>query len=261
VVEAWSQLAEADGTEVKDSGVLDPKIIAFNTDGKILGAIKLGTGSAAAKRSGVVGIMGNALAFDLAGNLYLAETGAGAAQFTPPVPTKGGGVYLFPVASLDALGEGHDAPLYYVPVPNGGPDGIEVAPDGVVHFNTVGLAAGLTDPAAGGMYALTKADIVAGRLPKPFSKGFGALDGLDFAGGKRLDTEVKNTNSIVVTPLSGNTSYTLTYDQDIKFSGPADIAAHRMSDGSYLLIVPELSGTSPNDKNNPVDVIRLPADF
>jgi hypothetical protein len=29
---------------VKDPSVLDPKIIAFNTDGKILGAIKMGKG-------------------------------------------------------------------------------------------------------------------------------------------------------------------------------------------------------------------------
>lgn len=44
LIEAWAPLAEADGTEVKDPSVLDPKIIAFNTDGKILGAIKMGKG-------------------------------------------------------------------------------------------------------------------------------------------------------------------------------------------------------------------------
>ena len=44
-------------------------------------------------------------------------------------------------------------------------------------------------------------------------------------------------------------------------AGPADIAIHKMSDGSYLLIVPELSATSPNNKDNPVTVIRLPPDF
>jgi len=37
VIEAWAPLAEAEGTEVKDPNVLDPKIIAFNTDGKIIG--------------------------------------------------------------------------------------------------------------------------------------------------------------------------------------------------------------------------------
>ena len=48
VIEAWAPLAEADGTEVKDPSVLDPKIIAFTTDGEILGAIKMGAGSPAA---------------------------------------------------------------------------------------------------------------------------------------------------------------------------------------------------------------------
>ena len=140
-------------------------------------------------------------------------------------------------------------------------DGIEVAPDGMIHFNTVGVAAGLKDPAEGGMYKLKKSDFTSGKLPEPFNRGLGALDGLDFAGSNRLDTEIKNTSGVVVTPLSGASSYMLTYDKDIKFAGPADIAIHKMSDGSYLLVVPELSATSPNNKDNPVTVIRLPPDF
>jgi hypothetical protein len=71
-----------------------------------------------------------------------------------------------------------------------------------------------------------------GHLPAPFAQGLGALDGLDFAGSVRLDTEVKNTNSVVVTPPYGMPMM-LTYDQDIKLIGPADIAVRKMSDGSY----------------------------
>src|SRR3954452_12764663 len=258
---ATAPLAEPDGTEVKDPSVIDPRIVAFNTDGKLLGSIKLGEGSAAAKASGVISTLPNALAFDGSGNLYLAETGIGGGSFTPPIPTKGGGVYLFPASSLDALAEGRDAPISYLAVPEGGPDGIEVAPDGMIHFNTVGQAAGLKDPAEGGMYKIKKADLMAGKLPEPFKRGLGALDGLDFAGANRLDTEIKNTSSVVVTPLSGTTSYMLTYDQDVKFSGPADIAVRKQSDGTYLLVIPELSATSPNNKDNAVTVVKLPADF
>ena len=261
LAEAWAPLAEADGTDVKDPSVIEPKILAFNTDGKILGSIKLGEGSAAAKASGVVATLPNALAFDPSGNLYLAETGIGGGSFSPAIPTKGGGVYLFPTSSLDALAEGRDAPVSYLAVPDGGPDGIEVAPDGMIHFNTVGQAAGLKDPAEGGMYKIKKADLIAGKLPEPFNRGLGALDGLDFAGSNRLDTEIKNTNSVVVTPLSGTKSYVLTYDQDIKLAGPADIAIRKLSDGSYLLIIPELAATSPNNKDNSVTVVKLPADF
>jgi hypothetical protein len=261
LAEAGAPLAEADGTEVKDPNALDPKITAFNAEGKILGVIKLGAGSAAEKVSKVIGTLPNALAFDQAGNLYLAETGIGGGQFDPPIVTKGGGVYLFPTSSLDALAEGRDAPLYYIPVPDGGPDGIEVAPDGLIHFNTVGVVAGLKDPAEGGMYKLKRSDFTAGKLPEPFNRGLGALDGLDFAGNNRLDTEIKNTSSVVVTPLSGSTSYILTYDKEVKFAGPADIAVRKMSDGSFLLVVPELSATSPNNHDNPVTVIKLPADF
>jgi hypothetical protein len=261
LTEAWVPLAETDSTEISDPNVLDPKIIAFNEGGSVLGTIKLGAGSTAARVSGVVATLGNSLATDDAGNLYLADTGQQGTQFHPPIKTNGGGVYMFPVDSLDALAEGRSAPMYYIPVPNGGPDGIEVAPNGIIHFNTVGLNAGLQDPAAGGMYALTQSDFVSGTLPPPFNTGLGALDGLQFAGKNRLDTEVRNTNSVVVTPLPGNRTFKLGYDEDIVLSGPADIAVRRMHDGTYLLVIPELSGTSPNDVNNPVTVVRLPADF
>jgi hypothetical protein len=134
LAEAWAPLAEADGTEVKDPSVLDPKIIAFNNDGKILGAIRLGASSAAGKVSGVTATLANALAFDKQGNLYLAETGIGGGLFNPPVLARGGGVYMFPLSLLDDLADGKDVPLSYIAVPDGGPDGIEVAPDGAIHL-------------------------------------------------------------------------------------------------------------------------------
>jgi len=142
VVEAAAPLATADGTPVTDPKAIDPKIIAFDENGKILGNIKLGEGSAAHKASGVVATLGNALAFDNQGNLYIAETGIGGAQFQPPIQTRGGGVYMFPVASLAAMAQGQPAEAFYIAVPQGGPDGIAVAPDGTIHFNTVGDAAG-----------------------------------------------------------------------------------------------------------------------
>ena len=260
LAEAWGPLAEADGTIVTDPSVIDPKIVAFNTEGEILGAIKLGKGSAVEKHTGVVATLSNALAFDKKGNLYLAETGIGGGQYKPEIKT-GGGIYMFPLSSLDALANGQDAPFSYLPVPEGGPDGIEVGSDGVVNFNTVGAVAGLNDPAQGGMYRVRPQEIQAGKLPRPFNHGLGALDGCDFAGTARLDTEIKNTSSVVVTPFWTDTSYMLTYDTPLKLSGPADIAVHKMSDGTYLLLIPELSATSPNNVDNPVTVVRLPADF
>ena len=260
LVQATAPLAEADGTPVKDISQHDPKITAFDVDGKILGEISLGKGSAAEQAAGVIGTLGNALAFDKQGNLYVAETGIAGASFDPPIATKGGGIYLFPHSALDDLADGKDAKVSYLAVPEGGPDGIEIAPNGAVHFNTVGQAAGLKDPAEGGQYRVTKKDIESGHLPPPFGKGFGALDGLDFVGNVRLDTEIKNTNSVIVTTRKGKTS-TLTYDQDIKLNGPADIAVRKQRDGSYLLVIPELAATSPNNNDNTVTVVRLPAGF
>ena len=45
VVQATGPLATADGTPVTDPAALDPKIMAFNEDGKVLGTIKLGADS------------------------------------------------------------------------------------------------------------------------------------------------------------------------------------------------------------------------
>jgi hypothetical protein len=260
LVQATAPLAEADGTPVKDASGLDPKITAFDVDGKILGEIKLGKDSAAEKAAGVIATLGNALAFDDRGNLYLAETGIAGGSFEPALPTKGGGIYLFPHSSLDDLADGKDAKISYLPVPEGGPDGIEVAPDGAIHFNTVGAGAGLKDPAEGGQYRVTKKDIESGKLPEPFGKGFGALDGLVFAGKVRLDTEIKNTNSVVVTNRKG-VAAKLVLDEDIKLNGPADIAVWKLKSGSYLLVIPELSATSPNNNDNTVTVVRLPSGF
>lgn len=258
---AGAPLASSDGVEIKDPEASRPAIVAFSPEGKVLGTIKLGGGSAAAKAAGVAATLPNALGFDRAGNLYLAETGSGGGQFDPPIATKGGGITMFPVASLGALAAGREAAIGYLAVPDGGPDGIQVAPDGSIHFNTVGAGAGLKDPAEGGMYRITREAFTSGKLPAPFAHGLGALDGLDFAGGKRLDTEIKNGNSVTVTPKPGGPVYVLTYDQDLKLAGPADIAVRKMADGSYLLVIPELSATSPNNKDNPVTVVRLPADF
>jgi hypothetical protein len=253
-------IAEANGTEIKDAKRMDPKLLAFNNDGKVLGEIKMGAGTPFAKANGgAPATLPNANDFDKEGNMYVADTAVGGASFDPPVTTKPG-VFMIPVTSIDDLADGKDAPVHFVSMPEGGPDGVQVGPDGMIHTNTVGVAAGMKDPAKGGMYKLTKDDFKAGKLPEPFITGLGALDGLDFAGNARLDTEIVNTSSVVVS--IGNKAYTLTYDQaDKKLAGPADVAIRKMADGSYLLVIPELSALAPNTNQDPVTVVKLPANF
>ena len=238
---------------------MDPKLLVFNEDGKVLGEIKMGIGSPFEKISGAPATLPNAAGFDRDGNLYVADTGIAGAAFTPPVKVAGG-VWMIPHDSIDTLAGGGSAPLFFVPMPQGGPDGLEVASDGSIHTNTVGVAAGMPDPAQGGMYRLTKSDFQMGRLPLPFAWGLGALDGLDFVGTVRLDTEIVKTNTVAVTPPYG-APMTLTFDKERKLTGPADIAVRKMSDGSWLLVIPELSAVTPNNNNNPVTVVKLPAGF
>lgn len=252
-------IATADGTHIGDPHRADPKLVAFNADGKVIGEIRMGAGSAFEKLTGAIATLPNAAGFDRDGNLYVADTGIAGAAFDPPLKTAPG-VWLIPQASIDALADGKDAKLHFIAFPDGGPDGLEVAADGSVHTNTVGAAAGMKDPAEGGMYRLTREDFETSHLPAPFARGLGALDGLDFVGNVRIDTEIVKSNSIVVTPPFGAPQVLVTQPAK-KFGGPADVAVRKQNDGSWLLVVPELSATSPNQKNNPVTVIRLPAGF
>src|SRR5581483_7335353 len=61
---AGAPLAKADGTQVKDPKQSDAKIVAFNEDGKVLGTIKLGMGSAVARTTKAVATLPNAMGFD-----------------------------------------------------------------------------------------------------------------------------------------------------------------------------------------------------
>lgn len=253
-------LATAAGEHIKDAAHAQPAVIVFDPNGGVLGQLKMGYTSTFWKKTKAIATLPNAIGFDKEGNLYIADTAIGGAAYEPPIDTASG-IWMVPHTSIDTIANGWDDEVYFVPMPEGGPDGMEVAPDGSIHTNTVGAVAGMKDPADGGMYRLTKEDFMAGRLPAPFAKGLGALDGLDFVGNVRLDTEIKNTNSIIVTP-PGRKPMTLMLDQaDKKFTGPADIAVRKIGDGSYLLVIPELSATSPNNKDNAVTVIKLPANF
>jgi hypothetical protein len=49
----------------------------------------------------------------------------------------------------------------------------------------------------------------------------------------------------------------LMFDRDEPLSGPADLDVQAQADG-YLVVIPELSATTPNDKKNQVTVVRLP---
>lgn len=257
-------LADAAGTEISDPRRLTSKILVFDVDGKILGQIPWDAESALARVTGAPATLPNAAAFDRDGNFYVTDTGLGGATLRPNLQAKPG-VLMIRHESLDALAEGQrpPAPPQFLAMPMG-PDGIEASPvDGTIHVNSVGVAAGMNDPDRGGMWKLTRDDFKARRLPQPFAKGWGALDGLDFtAKGTRLDTQILPPNYITVAPSGGRTVYSLDIEGlDHELNGPADIAVHTRSDGTSLLLIPELSATSPNKNDNPVLVVLLPADF
>jgi DNA-binding beta-propeller fold protein YncE len=255
-------LADASGNDIKDPTRLTSKIVVFDVDGRVLGEIPWNAGSMLAKTGRAPATLPNAAAFDRQGNFYVTDTGLGGGAVEPKLETRPG-VMMIPHDALDGLaaGEAPSAKPVFLSMP-GGPDGIEVSPvDGTIHVNTVGVAAGLPDSDKGGMWRLTREDFKAGRLRKAFSSGWGALDGLVFTRkGTRLDTQILPPNYITVVPVGSDQVQSLTIgglSRDL--AGPADIALHTRRDGSSLLVIPELSATSPNNNDNPVLVVLLPA--
>jgi hypothetical protein len=248
-------LATAAGTPITDPRRLTSKLVVFDVDGKILGEIGWDADSPLARVTGGPATLPNAAGFDTDGNLYVADSGIGGGR---------PGLLMIPHGAIDDLASGRTPTLLPVFLPVAGlPDGVEVSPvDGTIHLNTVGQAAGAEDPAKGGMWRLTREDVMARRLPSPFRTGLGALDGLAFtARGTRLDTQILQPNYITVVPPGSDTVMTLAIDGLTRsLAGPADIAILKRSDGTSLLVIPELSALSPNMNDNPVDVVLLPAD-
>ncbi len=256
-------MALPDGTPITEPERHKPKIIAFDPgSGNILGKICLGATSIFAKVSGGPLSLVNALAFDKAGNLYIVDTGFGHDTYKPAFRYVGG-TWKIPVESIDALAEGKPAPSrpQFVPNPSW-PDGVEVSPiTGEVWINTV-MPPPLEDPYKGGMWALRAADFEKGVQPPPLFTGLGRLDGLDFTvRGTCIQTEIGGTpNSVVVVPLGGR-PHKLALEPDVELAGPADVDIKTLADGSYLLVVPELTALDPTPWDDEITVIWLPANF
>lgn len=265
-------LRDASGAVVKDRNRMRSKLLAFDTDGQILGEIDTGHGSIFEQINGSPIVLINALGFDQYGNLFVADTAFGADQFEPPFEGKGG-IWMLPAGSLDALADGKapGTPPSFLAIP-GNPDGVEVSPlDGKIYVNTVGPVAGAPDPAGGGIYALSIDNIapgtaISGQLPAPIDRDMGALDGLDFtAGGTMLNTQIRGdipARLYVNCPgQSGTTLAVLPGGTGADYNGPADIAVRGMPDGSHLVVVPELYARDPTPGDDEVTVLILPPGF
>ena len=257
-------LRAADGKVVTDPARLKTKVLAFNVDGKVLGEIATGPGTVFAEVTGSPIVLINALGFDRKGNLYVADTAFGGAQFEPPFMGKGG-LWKIPVEAIDALAEGKRPATLpgFLSIP-GNPDGVQVSPlDGMIYVNTVGPVAGAPDPANGGIYAVAD---VTGSLPSPMDSKLGALDGLDFtAGGTMLNTQIRgDIPARLYVTCPGKLSTTLMVvpgGSASEFNGPADIAVRWMPDGSHLVVVPELFARDATPGDDEITVLALPPNF
>jgi hypothetical protein len=253
-------IVDQEGKTITDRNRMRSKLLAFNTDGKILGEIDTGAGSVFEEITGNPIILINALGFDKDGNLFVADTAFGGAQFDPPWDGAGG-LWKISVDSLDALASGKKATKMpeFLPIP-GNPDGVEVSPiDGMVYVNTVGPVAGAPDPANGGIYAISNMK----SLPAPIDRNLGALDGLDFtAQGTMVNTQIRgDIPARLYVNCIGQEATTLALVPNTELSGPADIAIRQMDDGSYMIIVPELSARDNTPGDDDVTILAVASSF
>ena len=253
-------IVDQEGKTITDRNRMRSKLLAFNTDGKILGEIDTGAGSVFEEITGSPIILINALGFDKDGNLFVADTAFGGAQFDPPWDGAGG-LWKISVDSLDELASGKKASKMpeFLSIP-GNPDGVEVSPiDGMVYVNTVGPVAGAPDPANGGIYAISNMK----SLPAPMDGNLGALDGLDFtAQGTMVNTQIRgDIPARLYVNCIGKEATTLALVPNTELSGPADIAIRQMDDGSYMIIVPELSARDNTPGDDEVTILAVPSTF
>ena len=253
-------IVDQDGKTITDRNRMRSKLLAFNTDGKILGEIDTGAGSVFEEITGSPIILINALGFDKAGNLFVADTAFGGAQFDPPWDGAGG-LWKISVDSLDAMASGKKADKMpeFLAIP-GNPDGVEVSPiDGMVYVNTVGPVAGAPDPANGGIYAISNMQT----LPAPMDGNLGALDGLDFTiQGTMVNSQIRgDIPARLYVNCIGQEATTLELVPYTELSGPADVAIRQMADGSYMMVVPELMARDNTPGDDEVTVLAVPSSF
>lgn len=257
-------MRDSDGQVITDPARMRTKIVAFDVDGTVLGALDLGSGSLFEKINGSPIMLCNALGFDSGGNLFVVDSGIGGGQFDPPFVDKGG-LWRISHAALDNVAAGtQPAEMpHFLAIP-GVPDGVEVSPkDGLVYVNTVGLLVGAPDPAGGGIYAI---DGNVMTLTTPIDRDMGALDGLDFTdGGVMLNTQIMGgIPARLYVNCPGQIGTTLEIQpagSAADMNGPGDIAVQKVAGGSYLVVVPELYATDPTPGDDEVKVLALPPDF
>ena len=100
------------------------------------------------------------------------------------------------------------------------------------------------------------------KLPSPMDANLGALDGLDFThNGTMLNTQIRGDIPAKIYVTCNGVTSDLILSQHTELSGPADLAIEQMEDGSYLVVVPELTARDASPGDDEVTVLALPQTF
>ena len=243
-------LTDAKGAYVTDPGELGTGILFVHAEnGKILGRIELGMGSAVSTVLGHPVLLPNSIAFDKDGNLYVTDTAKGGNHLEPPIPAHPG-VVRIPHASIDDPRSGG---FTFLPV-SGIPNGIAYnVTDDSIYIVTMG-----GQPHEGQAVLRVPANKFLGDGLEVVVGDVGTMDGICFTPAGTIVTSRFSGDLLAI--RQGKASV-IRLIPDTPFNAPADIRLRVQPDGSSILAVPEQARTEPVSGKQRVRLIRLPKGF
>jgi len=222
------------------------QVYAFDpADGSPRGRIALWPGSPVAKAVGHHVEMPNGLAVAPNGDIYVADNpNSNPAGWTPPpVPAC---VYRIPAEAVDGLLQDDPAAAALVrAVPfEGWFNGVAASPgDGAAWV----VSCSSHDPVKGGIFRLDAVDFAAGRLPDPFVRDLGVLDGVALSRRETVFASNPRTNQLFAFPSGGGALLLTGADGPLPFGNTADINVvyPKFLDGEPALTVGDIVVGSP----------------
>lgn len=250
VAQGLALLVEADGSSITDATRLGTSILFVDpADGKRLGALELGAGSAVAREIGHPLLMPNSLAFDARDNLFVTDSGLGGDRLTPPVPGQPGLVRI-PRAALEDPATGGCSFTPFPGVPNG--VGYWADEDAVCVVTMGGKS-----PEGEALYQIAATSFPLAETPAPRLAGIGTMDGVTFTPHGTVLVS-RFSGDLFAIPKSGE-PFALPLDPATPLVAPADHRLRVLADGTCILAVPEQARTERPHGNQRVRIVALPA--
>ena len=241
---------DKDGNSITDINQLGVGINLYDPkDGKFLGRIPMGPGSAIANAIGHVPLILNSMAFDKSGNLYITDTAKGGDRLDPQLQQYPGMIRI----KHSSIDNPNERDISFIPIP-GVPNGIGYwEKENAIMIVTMG---GTEIPGGNAIYKIPISSFPLDSIPEPLFDNVGTADGIAFTPAGTIITS-RFSGDLLSIPYNGKPSPIIMES----FSAPADHRLLTLEDGSSILAVPEQNRKDPNPWSQKVKIIHLPKNF